>query len=147
MKLADSVTGQSDWPQGSYCIFKKRACPTGFQAGSIKIPSRSTNFESDALPDGEYTGTFTIFDFCCRNDKPVDEAIILPPSQPFTLLSSGGQCQRVAGMESNLRIQSVRKGEVSGFAPFVTSGDFDTTRLERTRIHFCYYKPWTPNPF
>ncbi|GAV08766.1 hypothetical protein RvY_18413-2 [Ramazzottius varieornatus] len=146
VKLADSSTGQSDWPQGSYCVFKKRACPVAFQMGSIKIPSRSVDSESDALPDGEYTGTSTTFEFCCRNDKPVDEAIILPPSQPFTLLSSGGQCQKVAGMQSSLRIQSLRRGDIDGFAPFVTSGETNR-RLERMRLHLCYYKPWTPNPF
>ncbi|OQV16068.1 hypothetical protein BV898_09838 [Hypsibius exemplaris] len=137
VKDVDSAAGQTNWPMGSYCIFRKHECPTGFDEGSIATPSWSLTSDTEALPSGVYTSSKTVFEFCCRRDRPVDEAIILPPSHPFTLMSSGGQCQRVIGMESQLQIQTLRKGAVLGIAPFVTATDVASSGM---KLYFCYYK-------
>lgn len=142
VKLADSSRGSFDWPSGSYCIFKKNECPFGFVVGSMGTVAAKITLASDALPDGEFDGTAHTLDFCCRHDRTVDQPIMLPSSQPFTLLSTVGQCQKVQGMTSDLRIQSFRRGNLYGDHPFITSTDRDTMRL-----HLCYYKPWTENPF
>ncbi|XP_055328370.1 uncharacterized protein LOC129581376 [Paramacrobiotus metropolitanus] len=141
VKLADTTEGSYEWPAGSYCVFKKRRCPTGFTEGAITTVYARVTLANDALPDGNFDGSSHSLEFCCRNDRAVDQAIILPTAAPFTLLSTGAQCQKVQGMQSALRIQSLRKGVLSGNFPFITSTDRQTMNL-----HFCYYTPWTREP-
>ncbi|XP_055327664.1 uncharacterized protein LOC129580925 [Paramacrobiotus metropolitanus] len=144
VKYADGINGRYDWPMGSYCIFKKDKCPAGFAVGSISIRSRKAFLENDALPDGYYLRRTSNLEFCCRNDRAINEAIILPTTQPFTLLSSGGQCQKVQGMRSSLRVQSFRKGELSGIHPYITSNSRQRGVLGLMRLYFCYYQPNEP---
>ncbi|KAI8506267.1 hypothetical protein Bbelb_156940, partial [Branchiostoma belcheri] len=91
-----SSDGSGSWPSGSYCIFRKYWCPSGFQPGEIywdDEDSSNGNSHSGELPDGTY-GTDTLIRYCCRSDGDVNTPISLPNGSPFYLFRYRQGCQR-----------------------------------------------------
>ncbi|XP_030844468.1 uncharacterized protein LOC105438006 [Strongylocentrotus purpuratus] len=80
-----SSSAEDTWPAGSYCIYKKGDCPSGFVSGSIRWDdenSRNGNRAGGTLPDGTYDHNTVIF-FCCRSDGVTSQAISLPRGDFF----------------------------------------------------------------
>ncbi|XP_041462169.1 uncharacterized protein LOC121413421 [Lytechinus variegatus] len=141
--MKTSTSGSSRWPAGDYCIYKKWACPSGFQEGYIywdDEDSSNINTQRGTLPDGEYTND-TKYKFCCRDDGVVSQAINLPTTDNFYLFAVGDTCQQVAGKtvvsewfywdnedSSNADIQS---GEHPYLGVTASGGNIKLT--------FCYY--------
>ncbi|KAF1744964.1 hypothetical protein MXB_4628 [Myxobolus squamalis] len=90
------------WPNGSYCLYKYKKCPIGFEEGEdeksiMQIP----NQEGGILPDGVYNLTTTLIKFCCINTGDPAEAIKLPTDYPFYLFPATEKCQQIINMEMN----------------------------------------------
>eukprot|EP00057_Strongylocentrotus_purpuratus_P009111 XP_011663585.1 PREDICTED: uncharacterized protein LOC105438006 [Strongylocentrotus purpuratus] len=84
-----SSSAEDTWPAGSYCIYKKGDCPSGFVSGSITWDdenSRNGNRAGGTLPDGTYDHKTVIF-FCCRSDGVTSQAISLPRGDFFLCCS------------------------------------------------------------
>ncbi|XP_786957.3 uncharacterized protein LOC581886 [Strongylocentrotus purpuratus] len=144
MKTQSSLDGEA-WPAGSYCIYKKGDCPSGFQSGSIRWDdedSANINREGGTKPDGTYDHNTIIF-FCCRNDDVTSQAISLPRADRFMLLSRFDSCQQVRGM-------TVTKEWFRWDNEDSNNGDSQTdvhpyegiqSGGENVRLNFCFYAP------
>ena len=67
--LRNDLDSISEWPSGSYCIFRKGgSCPSGFSEGRRLHDDEddsNRNSVSGQLPDGIYNGN-TQYEFCCK---------------------------------------------------------------------------------
>ena len=132
----------SDWPDGSYCIYRHQeegtGCPTGFMQGSVTFNGNLSNRDGGFLPAGEYTRSSTTLEFCCKEGsigRSVD--IVLPNNQAFYLMAAkNGTCQSVQGMNvlEETLIWSGVSMNVSGSVP----KGLENNSLE---LAFCYYWP------
>lgn len=129
------------WPRGSYCINKKRKCPSGFKEGYIRWDEEDDNILETVegeLPDGEFNNTDnTSIEYCCRQDGPADVSMYLPSSDPFYLYRYGGKCQQVYGMnvtEEFLMFDTENTNNDDEFGPVHPDGKISNLRLE-----LCYY--------
>ncbi|XP_035698123.1 uncharacterized protein LOC118431114 [Branchiostoma floridae] len=136
-------TGHGTWPRGSYCIFKKNECPSGFQTGEIywddeDNPFNQRNSRSGSLPDGKYDRNTLIW-YCCRNDGSANTRIPLPSRKPFYLFRFRQGCQKVLGM--NVREEyfrwddedTINESDRHGAHPHDTGGS------RNHKLHYCYY--------
>ena len=59
----------------------------------------ATNSESGSLPDGEFTGSTTTFEFCCSKYGFTSDELVFPRTKPFALLGSADEssCHSVKG--------------------------------------------------
>ena len=145
----DSTTGDSGtkWPAGSYCVAKYGPCPDGFQEGSVfwdDQDSDNRNTHGGKMPDGKYD-TDTRIDYCCRNDAPTSNQIVLPYVMPFYLMrQSSSGCQQVRYMtvtEEYLQWDdenSNNRDSKTGLHPY-DGGD-----PHNHRLYYCYYQ-FDPN--
>ena len=147
VKTQSSPREEPDWPEGSYCLFKKGSCPAGFYSSYIDHDdedSRNRNLASGVLPDGFYSHD-TRYYFCCRNDGEPETPIPLPTAKPFFLLRQGTTCQEVEDMDvQSLWLFSDCEDRLLGGCrlsnpdvphPGVLTVDGDFI------WHFCYYSP------
>ncbi|XP_071478967.1 uncharacterized protein [Diadema antillarum] len=143
-----TVAEMSDDPwifqPGTYCIYKRGDCPSGFTEGSIfwdDEDDQNSNSRRGVLPDGNYD-TNTRLEYCCRNDGRPTSAIYLPTRDNFFLFPRFDHCQEVHGMtvtseylffdtEDNNNADSV-----SGEYPF--EGAISSTG--EILINLCYYQ-------
>ena len=130
------------WPRGTYCIFSKYSCPSGFRRGSLYFDDEdraNQNRHSGIMPDGTY-GSNTRYYFCCRCDRSTSSRMTLPTQKPFILFQyRGRRCQSVNGMrvreewfywdcEDNANANSYQSPH-----PRQTGG------RRNMKIHMCYY--------
>lgn len=100
----ETLSNKILWPDGQYCIYKKGDCPTEMLSGSIywddeKSQQDLPNSHEGALPDGNYTLTSTLIEFCCKTNGSVDIPINLPTEIPFYLFPYKNKtCQKVSNM-------------------------------------------------
>ncbi|XP_041462167.1 uncharacterized protein LOC121413420 [Lytechinus variegatus] len=141
--MKTSTSGSINWPAGDYCIYKKLACPSGFQEGYIywdDEDSSNINTQSGTLPDGEYDNN-TKYKFCCRDDGVVSQAITLPTTDNFYLFAVGDTCQQVAGKTVISEWfywdneDSSNADSQSGEHPYLGV----TASGENIKLTFCYY--------
>ncbi|XP_078616292.1 uncharacterized protein LOC144884710 [Branchiostoma floridae x Branchiostoma japonicum] len=136
-----SLQGYGNWPSGSYCIFKKGGCPSGFQNGEVFWDDEdddNRNRVSGQLPHGQYNRN-TLIRYCCRNDGSSNTYISLPNRSPFYLFRYRQGCQKVAGM--NVREEYFRwddedddnANRLQGAHPYDDGGS------SNHRLHYCYY--------
>ncbi|XP_071492860.1 uncharacterized protein [Diadema antillarum] len=88
------------WQPGSYCIYKRGSCPSGFTDGYLywdDEDDNNANSRGGVVPDGSYGRNTKIY-FCCRNDGATHNRIYLPTDNNFVLFSRFGTCQEVSGM-------------------------------------------------
>ncbi|KAL4223846.1 hypothetical protein ACF0H5_017311 [Mactra antiquata] len=139
-------TYDHDWPAGTYCVLKYKACPTGFSEGYIKWDDENTNngnTHHGYLPDGVY-GVDTTIKYCCRHDSSASTAMYLPTDRTFILVRYGTRCQTVSGMSfKDLYIKwddqsTTNKDAAGGVHPYEDGGTGDQ------RLHFCYYETLVP---
>ena len=151
VKDGDDVSGDVSgddvtWPAGGeYCLFKKGECPEGFQEGSVtftdELRSGGINSVEGELPDGEFGESSTKFDFCCSKAGYTGDEIVVPSSEPFSLLRKGStSCQSVRGMHvysGHTVIKQSGSISKSGTNPVV---NFDSGKKEYS-LPYCYYVP------
>ncbi|CAH1789708.1 unnamed protein product [Owenia fusiformis] len=141
-------SGSYDWPAGSYCIFKKSSCPSGFTEGSKTIADDdidNNNAYGGVLPDGTYN-SITKYKFCCREDpfdSREDWPIVLPNRSPIYLFKKESKCQAIKGMNvASDWLSFDEKDEPNeqaedGMAPY------DPYWWGRSAFQLCYYTPIT----
>ncbi|XP_041461258.1 uncharacterized protein LOC121412532 [Lytechinus variegatus] len=141
--MKTSTSGSINWPAGDYCIYKKLACPSGFQEGYIywdDEDSGNANSQSGTLSDGDYDNN-TKYKFCCRDDGVVSQAINLPTADNFYLFAVGDTCQQVAGKTVVSEWfywdneDSSNADSQSGEHPYLGV----TASGENIKLTFCYY--------
>ena len=128
-----------NWPRGHYCIYKKGDCPQGFKSGFLfwdDENENNTNKAGGVLPDGVYNHD-TRIDYCCRNDGSFRDPIFLPITDPFYLISKGGNCQKVFGMKVNNEL--LQWDDENDNNKDKRGGLFPDTRIPDHLVHFCYY--------
>eukprot|EP00058_Branchiostoma_floridae_P028488 XP_002613979.1 hypothetical protein BRAFLDRAFT_67440 [Branchiostoma floridae] len=136
-----SWQGHGTWPRGSYCIFKRSGCPSGFQTGELfwdDEDDNNANRRSGVVPDGTYNHNTLIW-YCCRNDGSANTRIPLPSRKPFYLFRFRQGCQKVLRM--NVREEYFRWDDEDddninyrrGAHPYDTGGSRDH------KLHYCYY--------
>lgn len=145
MKTTWETSGDDNWPAGSFCVFKarKQECPVGFYEGWVFWDDRdifNRNDLSGECPDGEY-GEDTLIRYCCRDDGPASNPILLPNEVPFYLLRYGGQCQEVSGMlvsEEWFRWRcNTPWPNTDASASYRPDGEYEKHAL----VRYCYYVP------
>lgn len=147
--IKDNPMGRKEnWPDGRYCIYKKGECPENLVPGYVKWDDEHRvldfpNKRIGVLPDGEYSETHTVINYCCSTTGKASKSINLPNTKPFYLLAYGSpQCQKVAGTRSSMefiKFDDNDKGGQSGFGgahPFGPNED-----LFNTKVYYCYYEP------
>jgi hypothetical protein len=139
MKNSSSYLGPN-WPNGSYCISKKRDCPDNFDVGYVTWDEEDTNYNArsnGSLPDNQHSANVN-FLYCCRQDGPADVSIYLPNSDPFYLYRYGGKCQQVHDMsvtEEFVVFDTENTGNHDKFGTVHPDGNINNLRLE-----LCYYR-------
>ncbi|XP_019637817.1 PREDICTED: sushi, von Willebrand factor type A, EGF and pentraxin domain-containing protein 1-like [Branchiostoma belcheri] len=138
-----SWEGYGNWPSGSYCIFKKGGCPSGFQRGELFWDDEDTiinnkNSRSGELPDGKYDHN-TLIRYCCRNDGNADTPAPLPHHNPFYLFRYKQGCQKVAGM--NVREEYFHWDDEDDDNANRRQGahPYDDGDSRNHKLHYCYY--------
>nr|XP_054774222.1 uncharacterized protein LOC129282359 [Lytechinus pictus] len=131
------------WPAGSYCIYKRGSCPSGFTEGNIywdDEDDNNGNSVSGVLPDGDYGRNTRIY-FCCRTDGYAHIPIYLPTDDNFILFPLYSTCQSVNGMsvsneyfrwdneDDNNRDSQTQMHPYEG----LQGGNHNVV------LHFCYY--------
>lgn len=133
----------TDWPDGSYCIYRHQdaydGCPAGFMQGSVTyVRPLSSNRHGGSVPAGVYTRNFTMLEFCCKESSISRSVnIVLPNNRSFYLLAAqNGSCQSVQGMNASeeVLIWSNVSVSINGTVP---KGP-ENNSLE---LAFCYYRP------
>lgn len=136
----------SDWPDGSYCIYRHRdatdGCPPGFMQGSVTFSAGmrplSPNRHGGSIPAGVYTRNFTMLEFCCKESSISRSVnIVLPSNRAFYLLAAqNGRCQNVQGMNASEEtlVWSGVSVSINGMVP----KGLENNSLE---LAFCYYRP------
>lgn len=136
----------SDWPDGSYCIFKHQSadCPSGFMQGSVTfdaaVRSMNSNRAGGSRPAGVYTTNRTMLEFCCMESSISRSMnIVLPSNRAFYLMAAqNGSCQSVQGMNATEEIL-----DWSGISVNITGAVPRGLGLENNSLAlaFCYYRP------
>ncbi|XP_035696814.1 deleted in malignant brain tumors 1 protein-like [Branchiostoma floridae] len=136
-----SFQGYGNWPSGSYCIFKRDGCPSGFQNGEVfwdDEDSFNGNRVSGQLPHGHYNHN-TLIRYCCRNDGSANTYISLPNRSPFYLFRYRQGCQKVTGMHVREEYfywddeDDDNANRLQGAHPYDDGGG------SNHRLHYCYY--------
>ncbi|XP_078671354.1 uncharacterized protein LOC144911304 isoform X1 [Branchiostoma floridae x Branchiostoma belcheri] len=135
--------GSGEWPAGSYCIFKKGACPDDFHEGHIiwdDVDVFNDNELSGAVPDGVYDANTEIH-YCCREDGSYRTPIRLPIMAPFYLFRHQQECQMVEGITSPVDEwfwfdddDWFNHNGLGGAHPY-DDGDPDNHK-----VHYCFYQ-------
>ncbi|XP_055343758.1 uncharacterized protein LOC129591909 [Paramacrobiotus metropolitanus] len=141
----DPNAPRSEWPMGSYCIYKskKSPCPFGFSEGTYEHDDDdyyNKNFAVGTLPDGKYNHN-TIYKYCCRDDSSPFKPMFLPVERSFILMPKRGVCQEVFGMNAEMHYIHLdcenhwfSTCELKGSTPYgykLHDGDHE--------LFFCYY--------
>ncbi|KAK3101428.1 hypothetical protein FSP39_003507 [Pinctada imbricata] len=124
------------WPKGSYCIYKSsEVCPEDFVYGNIcYVESLQAKDLKGDIPDGNFSSSYIIYEFCCRKDPDVDisTSLSLPNDTPFILFQSQDGCHPVEGMEHTQQWFKIKTpGMILGMVPWRQSG----------AMYYCYYEP------
>eukprot|EP00794_Sanderia_malayensis_P012893 gene12893-14220_t len=103
--IKDSEVGDSSWPAGKYCVYKRGStCPAKMKEGFVIWDDENTDNQNEAggaLPEGLYSDDTKIL-FCCMTDGHVDKPIRLPSDSDFFLFSYQSiKCQKVEGMKAS----------------------------------------------
>ncbi|OQV21954.1 hypothetical protein BV898_04165 [Hypsibius exemplaris] len=145
-KTQTSPAEEPEWPTGSYCLFRKNDCPSGFQTSYVDHDDEdfwNGNLVNGVLPDGLYLHD-TRYYFCCRKDGAPREPIELPTEKPFFLLrESMKTCQLVLGMsvtEHFLHMDCEDHGGCRLSSSDESHPGFVTDQLD-WQWQFCYYQP------
>ncbi|XP_078615554.1 sushi, von Willebrand factor type A, EGF and pentraxin domain-containing protein 1-like isoform X2 [Branchiostoma floridae x Branchiostoma japonicum] len=136
-----SWQGHGTWPRGSYCIFKRSGCPSGFQTGELfwdDEDDNNANRRSGVVPDGTYNHNTLIW-YCCRNDGSANTRIPLPSRKPFYLFRFRQGCQKVLRM--NVREEYFRWDDEDDDNINYRRGahPYDTGDSKNHKLHYCYY--------
>ncbi|CAH1240004.1 SVEP1 [Branchiostoma lanceolatum] len=159
-----STEGYGNWPRGSYCIFKRRGCPsvgydTCFQTGEVFWDDEDNiinnkNRRRGELPDGKYDHN-TLIRYCCRNDGNANTRILLPNRSPFYLfrykqgmskatVENSGRitmiyCLQVVGM--NVREEYFHWDDEDDDNANSRQGahPYDDGDSRNHKLHYCYY--------
>nr|QZH55018.1 ApeC-containing protein 3 [Branchiostoma floridae] len=143
MKTSSSE-GKGIWQRGSYCIFKKWSCPSGFQTGYVYWDDEdrgNDNTVSGYYPDGTYNAD-TGINYCCRSDGSIYNDIILPSSRPFYLFrfSSSG-CQQVLNMRVTEEYYLWDDENTYNDDTSWGSHPYDSGDGRNHKLWYCYYQP------
>ncbi|XP_066283672.1 uncharacterized protein [Branchiostoma lanceolatum] len=139
-----SSHGSGTWPSGTYCIFKRGACPSGFRSGYVYWDDEdrgNDNTVSGYYPDGVYNENTKIY-YCCRSDGSIYNSITLPSRRPFYLFrySSSG-CQRVLNMQVTREYFLWDDENTNNDDTTYGSNPYNTGDGHNHRLWYCYYEP------
>ncbi|XP_065071063.1 uncharacterized protein LOC135695808 [Rhopilema esculentum] len=144
--IKDSDIGDSEWPPGKYCIYKKGPeCPGSMIEGFVIWDDENTDNQNErggALPEGLYSDDTKIY-FCCQTEGAVNKPIELPTEKDFLLFSfQSTKCQKVRNMKSSsefLKFDDEDHGNIDyegGAYPY------GIHKAQKDHMLFlCYYEP------
>ncbi|XP_035677527.1 uncharacterized protein LOC118416513 [Branchiostoma floridae] len=139
-----SYEGSGNWPRGSYCIFQKWSCPSGFQTGSVYWDDEDNgndNTVSGSYPDGVYNTNTRIY-FCCRSDGNRRTPILLPSRRPFYLFrQSSYGCQEVLNMRVTEEYYLWDDENSYNDDTNWGSHPYDSGDGRNHKLWYCYYQP------
>ncbi|XP_059169963.1 uncharacterized protein LOC131951637 [Physella acuta] len=150
--------GHYSWPEGDYCIHPytvSSRCPTDFEISDIvfgHLDSASDSImlkaaiETSLLKSASRGREYLTIRFCCRNDGPAKNPVLLPTQAPFYLYQGqSGVCQEIVG--ANYSIEELTHNVRAPKSDSSARGAASKHEKDDGIIRLCYYTGTGPHNY